>query len=71
MHLLSEIAQTVHVGGVDFHFVGGEQIVTEYSYKYTLEGFARVAASAGFREASRVWTDPEQLFAVFHFAVAE
>jgi dimethylhistidine N-methyltransferase len=71
MHLISEADQTVRVGGREFTFVRGEKIITEYSYKHTLEGFARLASSAGFREASRVWTDPERLFAVFHFAVAE
>jgi dimethylhistidine N-methyltransferase len=71
MHLISEAEQTVHVGGREFAFGRGEKIITEFSYKHTLEGFARLASSAGFREASRVWTDPERLFAVFHFAVAE
>jgi uncharacterized SAM-dependent methyltransferase len=71
MHLVSEAEQIVHVGGRKFSFARGEKIITEYSYKHTLEGFARLAASAGFREASRVWTDPDRLFAVFHFAVAE
>jgi dimethylhistidine N-methyltransferase len=71
MHLVSVGEQTVHVGSRDFVFAGGEKIITEFSYKHTLEGFARLAASAGFREASRVWTDPQQLFAIFHFAVAE
>ena len=71
MHLLSQGPQTVHVGGRKFAFADGEKIITEFSYKQTLEGFARLAASAGFREAARVWTDPQQLFAIFHFAVAE
>ncbi|HKP04687.1 MAG TPA: L-histidine N(alpha)-methyltransferase [Chthoniobacterales bacterium] len=71
MHLVSEAAQTVHLGGREFRFARGEKIVTEFSYKYTLEGFTRLAVSAGFREASRVWTDPERRFAVFHFAVAD
>jgi dimethylhistidine N-methyltransferase len=71
MHLVSEAAQTVHLGGREFRFERGETIVTEYSYKHTLEGFTRLAVSAGFREAPRVWTDPERLFAIFHFAVAE
>jgi dimethylhistidine N-methyltransferase len=71
MHLVSEGEQTVHVGGRSFAFAGGEKIITEFSYKQTLDGFARLAASAGFREASRVWTDPRQWFAIFHFAVAE
>jgi dimethylhistidine N-methyltransferase len=71
MHLVSVGEQTVHVGGREFVFAGGEKIITEFSYKHTLEGFAHLAASAGFREASRVWTDPQRLFAIFHFAVAE
>jgi dimethylhistidine N-methyltransferase len=71
MNLESDGAQTVHVGGREFTFRDGEKIITEFSYKHTLDGFARLAASAGFREASRVWTDPEQMFAIFHFAVAE
>ena len=71
MHLISEAEQTVRVGGREFAFEPGEKIITEYSYKQTIEGFVRLAASAGFREASRVWTDPQRLFAVFHFAVAE
>jgi L-histidine Nalpha-methyltransferase len=71
MHLLSDGEQTVHVGGREFRFGAGEKIITEFSYKHTLDGFARLAASAGFREASRVWTDPDKMFAIFHFAVAE
>jgi dimethylhistidine N-methyltransferase len=71
MHLVSEGDQTVGVGGREFTFAGGEKIITEFSYKHTIEGFIRLAASAGFREASRVWTDPNRWFAIFHFAVAE
>jgi uncharacterized SAM-dependent methyltransferase len=66
MHLISERAQTVHLGDNEFHFAPGEKIITEFSYKHTIEGFSALAASAGFQLA-RVWTDPEKLFAVFHF----
>jgi dimethylhistidine N-methyltransferase len=71
MHLVSDGEQTVHVGGREFRFGDGEKIITEFSYKHNLDGFARLASSAGFREASRVWTDPAKMFAIFHFAVAE
>jgi dimethylhistidine N-methyltransferase len=71
MHLLSEGEQVVHVGGRSFSFADGEKIVTEFSYKQTIEEFTRLAVAAGFREAPRVWTDPRQWFAIFHFAVAE
>ena len=70
MHLVSRREQTVHLGGRDFHFLDGENIITEYSYKHTPEGFAALAASAGFRLA-RTWTDARNWFAVFHFVVAD
>jgi dimethylhistidine N-methyltransferase len=69
MHLVSESDQTVHVGGVSFHFRAGEKIISEFSYKHTIDGFTALAASAGFR-CSNVWTDERQWFAVFHFVVA-
>lgn len=71
MHLVSQRRQIVSLARHDFVFNAGDAIITEFSYKHTLDGFARLAASAGFREASRVWTDPQKWFAVFHFAVAE
>jgi uncharacterized SAM-dependent methyltransferase len=66
MHLISERPQTVHLGQDEFHFEPGEKIITEFSYKHTIEGFSALAASAGF-QFSRVWTDPRKFFAVFHF----
>jgi dimethylhistidine N-methyltransferase len=69
MHLVSEKDQTVRLGGREFHFAEGEKIISEYSYKHTLEGFTELAVSAGFRRAN-VWTDPQQWFAIFHFVVA-
>jgi L-histidine Nalpha-methyltransferase len=71
MHLVSDGEQTVHVDGREFVFADGEKIITEFSYKHTVDGFAHLAASAGFREAARVWTDSRRLFAIFHFVVAE
>ncbi len=68
MHLVSELDQTVHVGGRAFPFRAGEHIISEFSYKHTREGFTDLAGSAGFR-LSRIWTDPQELFAVFHFVV--
>ena len=40
MHLISKREQTVHVGGQEFRFRAAKKIITEYSYKYTPEGFA-------------------------------
>ena len=67
MHLVSEIDQTVHVADYEFRFRSGEQIITEFSYKYTPESFTALARGAGF-ECARMWTDDARLFGVFYFA---
>jgi L-histidine Nalpha-methyltransferase len=63
MHLVSRKVQQVHVGGATFTFDEGETIHTENSYKYTVDGFLRLAAEAGWR-GSDVWTDNDRLFSV-------
>lgn len=65
MHLVSQKRQTVHIDGEHIEFADGETIHTENSHKYSLDGFAELAAEAGFSVA-RVWTDPKQLFSVQH-----
>lgn len=55
--------QQVELDGQSFGLRAGEQILTEYSHKYTLERFEQLAGSAGF-EVARVWTDPEERFSV-------
>lgn len=63
LELVSQKEQTVVVGGTEFEIADGEAILTEYSHKYTLEGFARMAHDAGF-EVEKVWMDPDELFSV-------
>jgi dimethylhistidine N-methyltransferase len=65
MHLVSRQSQTVPVDGRRFAFSKGESIVTEHSYKYTLEEFRQLAARAGF-EAARSWTDAHHWFSVHY-----
>jgi len=69
MRLISTGAQTVHVAGHEFAFAPGEILVTEYSHKYSLEGFRRLAEANGFTVA-RTWTDPDALFSVQLLAAA-
>lgn len=59
----SKTDQTARIAGQEFHFSKGELIHTEYSHKYTQEGFANMAASAGLT-TKNVWTDPRDWFAV-------
>lgn len=63
IELISSRDQVVTNGGVTIDVGAGEAILTEYSHKYTLDGFAAMAERAGF-EVRQVWTDAEQLFSV-------
>jgi dimethylhistidine N-methyltransferase len=68
LSLVSERPQCVAVDGHLFEFAAGEPIVTEYSHKYTIEGFAGMAADAGLT-LRRTWMDDRRQFAVLHFAL--
>jgi len=68
MHLVSLKNQTVRIGESEIALKLGESIWTESSYKYTLDEFEQLAATAGFT-VERVWTDPRQLFSVQYLAV--
>jgi dimethylhistidine N-methyltransferase len=63
MHLVSTRPQVVHLNSHEFYFARGEHITTEYSYKYSVPGFANLAKKAGF-ELVKSWEDAEQLFSV-------
>ena len=65
MHL--EAAHNIHVKwpGGERYFASGERIHTENSYKWQVEDFYELLASAGF-VGSRHWTDERGWFAIFH-----
>jgi dimethylhistidine N-methyltransferase len=63
IRLVSEVAQVVSVGDERIEIDSGESILTEYSHKYTLESFAKMAERAGF-EVRKVWMDSGELFSV-------
>ena len=69
MYLISQAAQTLRLANRHFEFGAGERILTEYSYKYTPEGFSALASRSGF-EFQKIWTDDARLFGVFYFTVA-
>lgn len=62
-HIVSRRDQDVHIAGRTIHFGDGEAMLVEYSYKYLLSDFARLADGAGLAVA-KVWTDAEQRFSV-------
>ncbi|HET7570793.1 MAG TPA: L-histidine N(alpha)-methyltransferase [Gammaproteobacteria bacterium] len=63
MHLVSDRAQIVRIGGETISFAEGEYIHTESSYKYLPDEFAAIAAQASF-SLEHIWTDPAGLFSV-------
>jgi dimethylhistidine N-methyltransferase len=63
MHLESLLAQEVRIGNETVAIEASERIHTENSYKYTVEGFNRMAAHAGL-EPAKIWTDGRSFFAV-------
>ena len=64
MHLESDSAQTVHLGGHDIHFATGESIHTENSYKFTTEALLTLLARSGFTQPALSLQDPAGFFSV-------
>ncbi|TWU17360.1 Histidine-specific methyltransferase EgtD [Novipirellula galeiformis] len=66
--LVSLETQVVSLGNREVHFDAGEEIVTEYSHKYTVDGFATFAEQYGF-SLHQHWTDQDHYFAVLHLVI--
>jgi L-histidine Nalpha-methyltransferase len=63
MHLIGAVNQTVRVGAAAIRMLRGDFIRTEYCHKYTVEGFASLAAQAGWTLRDG-WSDENQWFRV-------
>ena len=70
MHLICKIKQTVTIGASAVLFEQGESLHTENSYRYSLESFTELAATAGL-QVQRSWCDDEQLLSVHYLGVPE
>lgn len=68
MHLEAQCDVTVRWPGQARHFLAGQRIHTESSYKYTPDSMTELLRQAGFSEI-RHWSDPKGWFAVFWAAV--
>ncbi|WP_182870083.1 L-histidine N(alpha)-methyltransferase [Rhodopirellula sp. JC639] len=69
IYIRSMTDQLIRIDDESFPLRRGEMIHTEYSHKYTVDGFAQLAARAGL-ELHRSWIDDDRLFAVLHLVVA-
>ncbi len=70
IRLISDCDQTVKLGSSRFDISAGEAIRTEYSYKFTIDGFARLAQHAGFALRCH-WTDANDYFALLYLVRTE
>ena len=68
MRLISQREQRVLLAGREIPFEAGEFIITEYSYKYSLDGFSTLARSAGW-VPERSWVDDDSLFSMHYLTV--
>jgi len=69
MHLGATKEHTVEVADQSIQFLAGERIHTEYSYKYSLDSFAALAARAGLKPVKN-WVDGKQLFSLQYYRSA-
>ncbi len=67
MHLISEEDQEIHLNNSAIDFKKDESILTEYSYKYTLDSFSELVSD--YFEVRKVWTDDDQLFSIQYLRV--
>ncbi len=66
MHLESKAEQFIAIAGEVIPLTAGERILTEYSYKYTTDSFAKMAAQAGL-QVEKCWLDEERLFSLQYY----
>lgn len=67
MRLVSRKDQQTRINGTKISFRQNESILTEYSYKYTVEEFRELVV--GLFEVEHVWTDSESKFSVQYLTV--
>ena len=67
MHLVSKEKQEVSINDSTISFEKDESILTEYSYKYTLESFAELVSD--YFDVRKVWVDKNQLFSIQYLRV--
>ncbi len=66
--IVSLTDQCAKVGTKQFQFRRGEEILTEYSHKYTVDGFAEFASRYGY-SLHKHWTDNRGYFGVLHLVL--
>ena len=68
--IVAQSDQVVQIAENTYHFRRGETIRAEHCYKFTVGGFARIAAQAGL-QLEHAWTDDQEWFAVLYLRRVE
>ena len=63
IHLVSKVAQDVHLAGQTFHFKEGEGIYAESSRKFDRIDIEKLTAAHGLKPVTW-WTDPKEYYAL-------
>lgn len=70
MHLESTVEHKYNIDDINqVSFSKSERIHTEYSYKYTIESFSKLAEQAGLK-LKKYWVDDNDLFSIQYYRVA-
>jgi dimethylhistidine N-methyltransferase len=69
IYIRSKREQVVRAAGHSYRFAAGEDLLTEYSHKYTRGSIEALAREAGLTQ-STIWTDGGELFGVGLFRLA-
>ena len=69
MHLVSKADQLVHINGSVIELKKDDDILTEYSYKYTPGEFENLISD--FFEVRNIWTDRDSLFSIQYLRVKQ
>ncbi len=67
MHLISLADQIINMNGTALYLKKNDDIITEYSYKYTLKEFQNLVSD--FFEVRNTWVDENQFFSVQYLRV--
>ena len=62
MHLISQENQEVNIDDEVISFAKDENILTEYSYKYSLQEFKKLVD--GIYDVEKIWVDDNRLFSI-------
>lgn len=69
MQLVSRIQQSIRLDDSEIVLKAGEPIITEHSYKFSVDEFQALAIAAGW-QPKEIWVDADNLFSIHYLVVS-